>query len=1043
MADIEMADIEKCQDSAEGRQSYVADSQQQSEDVNMDCEDSITSTGDPNAAAAVNTDVNSGFQPQLAVTIQPQPFISQPLPSANTTNQQPNLYPSLDPFRKPNFQQPLPVPSDPTVGTPNPLQNLQSQPNNGGSSIVDQVQHKSHVTATSDYGKVQSDTAEVDLYRSHDSEPERDGAPKTHFHSEPTQHKSVDVPVTSDNGNVQSHTPEVDLYRSLDNERKSDGAPKTHFYPDPKQVDMYRSLSNEQKSDGAPKFFYPDPTQSQDTSKPGEAGATGRTKPSAPPDTAKLHINVEWSPPPPQDKRKTLLQKALQTWFSTILFERVKEKYTIEKLQLTSDGNHAEMEITPSKALDVLKEKAATLTLKNNSVAVVHFVEEDKQPATTKPVTTKPVTTKPAATKPVTTKPESLNPELPVVPTPKVGMFVSAVIDLDKWPQEVQTELLKKMGKYKNADKLSFSGSLIEVERFYREVCKIVGGPEAEMDTDAVRNDPSVEIPQNSGPSGAPPAFITPLHQYWYFSHAYKKEINQIQDKFGVKIDAEVSVSVTAKDQTSGKTSFSNSVRKASDELTDLYQTSTISLQSVPIPQTQLDSDIVKNVVRNIQSDQAKMVLMMSVDGCMLSGPKNTISGVQSRLNSESGQVFGTSDGSGSASKMELDSNYTSGSSTLEMDIKDTPDPIVMSDAFWQLMNKTSRKQFAEIENKYGVHIFNQPLQDPTKVKVTIKSKDNVLVNLESHAHRAFIHLYQKISMSAITCPLSVPLDENNLKNELDGHHLVGVDEKIGIWKLIGLPRNLAPAIADIEKVIGKPVFDDKTKKLINYSEKSQKFKRHNWKHLEGASSSAIGPGSSVDPEASTKKENEKSEDDDCPICMDKFINKVKLKCGHGFCRECLGLSVNSMGEICPVCKKIYGKVKGNQPEGTMNNKTYRHDLPGYEGCGTIEIYYNIPGGKQTDEHPNPGKYFTGTQRQAFLPNNAEGKEVLHLLQRAFDQRLIFTVGMSNTSGAQNTVTWNDIHHKTSMYGGPQNYGYPDPDYLKRVKDELKAKGIE
>ncbi|KAG8430906.1 hypothetical protein GDO86_019770, partial [Hymenochirus boettgeri] len=91
--------------------------------------------------------------------------------------------------------------------------------------------------------------------------------------------------------------------------------------------------------------------------------------------------------------------------------------------------------------------------------------------------------------------------------------------------------------------------------------------------------------------------------------------------------------------------------------------------------------------------------------------------------------------------------------------------------------------------------------------------------------------------------------------------------------------------------------------------------------------------------------------------------------------------------------------------------------------------------------HPHPGTPYSGTSRTAYLPNNKEGQEVLRLLRRAFDQKLIFTIGRSRTTGAENTVTWNDIHHKTSMFSG--SFGYPDPDYLKRVRDELKAKGIE
>lgn len=48
---------------------------------------------------------------------------------------------------------------------------------------------------------------------------------------------------------------------------------------------------------------------------------------------------------------------------------------------------------------------------------------------------------------------------------------------------------------------------------------------------------------------------------------------------------------------------------------------------------------------------------------------------------------------------------------------------------------------------------------------------------------------------------------------------------------------------------------------------------------------------------------------------------------------------------------------------------------------------------------------------------------MLQLLQQAFNQRLIFTVGQSRTSSAENQVTWNDIHHKTSMESGSTRYG--------------------
>ena len=69
--------------------------------------------------------------------------------------------------------------------------------------------------------------------------------------------------------------------------------------------------------------------------------------------------------------------------------------------------------------------------------------------------------------------------------------------------------------------------------------------------------------------------------------------------------------------------------------------------------------------------------------------------------------------------------------------------------------------------------------------------------------------------------------------------------------------------------------------------------------------------------------------------------------------------------------------------------------------------------------HPNPGKRYKALKRTAYLPNNAEGKEIYKLLRRAFDSKLIFTIGASRTTGKEDVITWNDIHHKTSVDGGP------------------------
>ncbi|KTF88053.1 hypothetical protein cypCar_00041037 [Cyprinus carpio] len=193
------------------------------------------------------------------------------------------------------------------------------------------------------------------------------------------------------------------------------------------------------------------------------------------------------------------------------------------------------------------------------------------------------------------------------------------------------------------------------------------------------------------------------------------------------------------------------------------------------------------------------------------------------------------------------------------------------------------------------------------------------------------------------------------------------------------------------------------------------------------------------------QKSIHQAKDEACPICLEPLKTSeciVLPKCKHRFCKDCLKRAFQ-LKPTCPICGEIYGSLTGTQPKGgSMTVSWDSSSLPGYAKYGTILISYHIPSGRQGDEHPNPGMPYQGASRIAYLPDSTEGKKVLKLLQRAFDQRLTFTIGRSSTTGQNNVVTWNDIHHKTSRVGGPTCYGYPDPDYLKRVQDELKAKGI-
>ncbi|XP_077995297.1 E3 ubiquitin-protein ligase DTX4-like [Glandiceps talaboti] len=200
---------------------------------------------------------------------------------------------------------------------------------------------------------------------------------------------------------------------------------------------------------------------------------------------------------------------------------------------------------------------------------------------------------------------------------------------------------------------------------------------------------------------------------------------------------------------------------------------------------------------------------------------------------------------------------------------------------------------------------------------------------------------------------------------------------------------------------------------------------------------------------------------EDCPICFEELCsssgyeeNKAtsivfKLeKCKHIFHKSCLAAMYSSGpkdGSLqCPTCKAIYGVKHGNQPPGSMDYHVIPYSLPGYRECDAIRIIYNIPPGTQGPEHPHPGKRYSarGFPRHCYLPNNDKGRKVLRLLITAWDRRLLFTVGISATTGEANTVTWNEIHHKTEFGSNLTGHGYPDLQYLDNVLMELASQGV-
>ncbi|XP_062605820.1 uncharacterized protein LOC134267630 isoform X2 [Saccostrea cucullata] len=180
----------------------------------------------------------------------------------------------------------------------------------------------------------------------------------------------------------------------------------------------------------------------------------------------------------------------------------------------------------------------------------------------------------------------------------------------------------------------------------------------------------------------------------------------------------------------------------------------------------------------------------------------------------------------------------------------------------------------------------------------------------------------------------------------------------------------------------------------------------------------------------------------DCKICMDICQIPKQLPCKHNFCKKCIDPFMKTK-QKCPFCEKVYGKIYGDQPKGRIMFQREKKCLPGYEGHGTIIIFYIIDAEKQGREHPHPGRQLGGRlERSAFLPDNKDGRLIAKLLNIAFSRRLIFTVDKSQTTGEEDALVWNDIHHKTRRDGGSEQHGYPDGSYLKRVFEELQIKGV-
>uniref|UniRef100_A0A1I8JAE9 E3 ubiquitin-protein ligase n=1 Tax=Macrostomum lignano TaxID=282301 RepID=A0A1I8JAE9_9PLAT len=183
-----------------------------------------------------------------------------------------------------------------------------------------------------------------------------------------------------------------------------------------------------------------------------------------------------------------------------------------------------------------------------------------------------------------------------------------------------------------------------------------------------------------------------------------------------------------------------------------------------------------------------------------------------------------------------------------------------------------------------------------------------------------------------------------------------------------------------------------------------------------------------------------------CAICSEDFSADRPAKpfhcdsAGTQLCSECVARMNSSESPTdgkCVLCFQRFRPAVGNQPpNGTMLERVDQRNLPGYDRSnGTIVIKYSFPSGTME------GVQYKGISREAYFPNNEEGRGIVQRLRAAFNGRIVFQVGQSATTGNNMAITWNTLHHKTKINGGPPNHGYPDSGYLSRISDELSALG--
>ncbi|KAM9324962.1 E3 ubiquitin-protein ligase DTX4-like [Gastrophryne carolinensis] len=186
---------------------------------------------------------------------------------------------------------------------------------------------------------------------------------------------------------------------------------------------------------------------------------------------------------------------------------------------------------------------------------------------------------------------------------------------------------------------------------------------------------------------------------------------------------------------------------------------------------------------------------------------------------------------------------------------------------------------------------------------------------------------------------------------------------------------------------------------------------------------------------------------EECVLCRqamtDGEVGRL-YRCAHAYHVRCLASLYKDGTLRCPTCQTLYGMKIGSQPPGKMSFHLIPHPLPGYPDVETIRIIYHISPGVQGPGQPHPGTKFTASDfpLHCYLPNTKKGREVLLLLIKAWERRLLFPVVPSRVPGVPDSVSISRIPLKTEFGSNITGKGFPDSHYLNSVLRQLWDWGV-